>query len=341
MNKVNKSLRAVAYDMKILVVEDDTLLQNSLNELLSKFFKEIEVVCNAEEALKLHAQKDYDVIITDLNIPGMGGIELIETIRLINTTQHIVVISEPAEPKELIELINIGIDLFLLKPVDSSDMMFGLTKICQVIDNQKMLEYLSKMIEETNDELQISLDKCQQMKTSNIKNEVPTMENRNLNIEAKTILENSSYKMSAKEFQDAYPFELDKTNENLEDLEDKFNILLGNNLKNCKKNLPELQAILSDFAKEIEIIPQFSKLAYGIQQVQRTFESIESSQLSTVMPMIVSLFDSLGAWRKSVFYYQDADDIHYMDNSIISDALSLENFMSNQKTVSDSDMEIF
>jgi hypothetical protein len=73
-----------------------------------------------------------------------------------------------------------------------------------------------------------------------------------------------------------------------------------------------------------------------------TFESVyEVEKLPAIMPMITSLFDNLENWRRSIFFYRNAEDIHYLDNSLISDALSLQGFLSNEHTSSDSDMELF
>jgi len=335
MKKIMASFREVAHDINILIVEDEFSLQNEWFEELSKYFKEVDVAFNTKDALALCEQKNYDVIMANLKI---SGIEFIETIHLINKTKHIIITSQDSQTLTLIKLINMGIDKFLLKPIHLKTMIFQFTRVCQLIQDERMLEYLLNMLEDSNNtlvkrnnELEKVLNTCGKSGKTEEKEPVEISRNTSFNT------------MSALEFQEAYPFELDKTNEALEDLEDKFNVLIGKNINEGSHEIwLELISLLRDFAKEIELIPQFSKLAYGIQQLQRTFESIgDDSKLSAAIPMITSLFDSLEAWRKSVFCYRDAQDIHYMDDSLISDALSLENFISNQNTVSDSDMEFF
>jgi DNA-binding response OmpR family regulator len=342
-----KTLKEIAFDMSVLVVEDDISLQEQLKRFLSSFFGSVTAVDNGREALIEYKKDKYDLVITDINMPYICGVELSQKIKYIDETQYIIIISAHTESEKSIQLINIGIDGFIIKPIEIEIVIRQLTKSCQAIYDRKILEYLNNVLEEANQELKDDNIELKQaiselMHVRESENELDSI-SRELSEDDKTMLYTRRKKMSAAEFYDVYPFELEKTNENLEELEDKFNLLLVNDKQNINhETLLTLTKILRDFGKEIELIPHFSQLAYGIQELGITFESIEDhSKLPDVMPMVTSLFDNLENWRKGIFYYRNVDDIHYMDNSLISDSLSLQGFLSNTHSSSDSEMELF
>lgn len=351
-SSIVKNLKEIAYDMKLLLVEDDSDLRVQLKIFLGRFFGCIHTAENGIEALKMYKEESYDLVLTDLTMPLMGGLELAEKIRMHNSEQNILILSGHSESDKLITLINLGIDGFLLKPVDLSRVLTQLNKSAQAIYDHKMFDYFSTTLEETNQELRNSnaelhkaLAEIKRMKESEPLN-IPQeqLSGRELNDDEKMMLYTRSEKMSAAEFHSVHPFELDKTNEDLEILEDNFNVLLVSAERNInQETLSVLSRIVHSYAKELEMIPQFSALSYGIQQLATTFDSIEDvSKIPSIMPMLTSLFDNLEQWRRGIFFYRNVEDIHYMDNSLISDALSLQGMLSNQHhSSSDSDIELF
>ncbi len=344
-----KNLKEIAYDMRLLLVEDDDHLRMQLNTFLSRFFRNIDITANGAEAFDQYCKNSYDLVITDLTMPKMDGIELSEKIRAMKSDQHIIIMSGLSESDKLITLINLGIDGYLLKPVDMHRVLTQLSKSAQAIYDRKMFEYFHTALEETNEELknsnielQKALSEIQRLKNTE-ELQTHTQPARELNESEKIMLYTRRDKMSAEEFHRVHPFELDKTNEDLEMLEDRFNVLLTNAERNIsQETLLNLSRIVHDYAKELEIIPQFSALSYGIQQLAVTFDSVQdSTKIHAVMPMLTSLFDNLEQWRRGIFFYRNVEDIHYMDNSLISDALSLQGMLSDTAAASDADIELF
>jgi DNA-binding response OmpR family regulator len=67
--------------IKILVVDDDATVRSTMALLLERFHFDLSTADTAEKALDLMEEKPYDIIITDYNMPGMNGIELIRNVR--------------------------------------------------------------------------------------------------------------------------------------------------------------------------------------------------------------------------------------------------------------------
>ena len=65
----------------ILIVEDDSELGGTLCEGLSKGSNTIHLACSAEEALRLIDQKVFDLVISDIKLPGLNGLQLLDSIK--------------------------------------------------------------------------------------------------------------------------------------------------------------------------------------------------------------------------------------------------------------------
>ena len=101
--------------MKIAIVEDDINMRKSLEIAMSDYKEfEIKTFRNAKEALK-RLDDSFDLLITDINMPGMNGIELVKTL---NGKYEVIIMTGNATLQRAIESIHLGVKDFLLKPFD-------------------------------------------------------------------------------------------------------------------------------------------------------------------------------------------------------------------------------
>jgi DNA-binding response OmpR family regulator len=129
--------------ISVLFAEDDINISRELGDLLKDIFYYVDVVNNGEDAiLKYNSyykenDKYYDLIITDIQMPKMNGIDLIKNIYQTTNTQKIIVLSAHNEPEYLIELLNIGITQFILKPINYDNFLDVIYKISKDIYEHK------------------------------------------------------------------------------------------------------------------------------------------------------------------------------------------------------------
>ncbi|WP_373034565.1 response regulator [Sulfurimonas sp.] len=135
-----------ASDIKVLYVEDDDNIREEIRDFLGRFFPSIDLAGNGEEGLELYKNGNYDIVISDINMPKMNGIEMIHAIKEINEEQKIIVTSAYNEPKYLVELIDSGVDKFVLKPFNNKQFLLVLYKISEQIYNKKQNELLQEEI---------------------------------------------------------------------------------------------------------------------------------------------------------------------------------------------------
>jgi len=109
--------------LSVLLVEDFEPLRKEMVEVLGDLFKSVTYAVNGEEALTLYketyaSETSYDLIISDIQMPQMNGVELSKHIRALNESQAIIMLSGHTDSAYLLELINIGISKFITKPID-------------------------------------------------------------------------------------------------------------------------------------------------------------------------------------------------------------------------------
>ncbi len=105
-------------DFTILYVEDDKNARNELKELLEDYFTHVLVASNGEEALELYKNNKVDIVLTDILMPKMDGIELSRRIKKDSPNTPVVVITAHSEHHYLIECIKLRVDGYILKPFD-------------------------------------------------------------------------------------------------------------------------------------------------------------------------------------------------------------------------------
>lgn len=147
-----KELKLLTKDLNILYVEDDDEVRQGTFNYLKKFFKDIKLAGDGQSGLEYYKKEKFDIIITDINMPKMNGLEMAENIKKINPNQNILIISAYAVINNFITSIKLGIDGYILKPVDYDQMNEVLYKICLKIksfnDNENYKNNLEKLVKE-------------------------------------------------------------------------------------------------------------------------------------------------------------------------------------------------
>ena len=134
-------IRVFANKFKILYVEDDDLIREEVNLTLGRIFSHVDLARDGAEGLALYTQNKYDIVLTDIEMPKMGGIELSQEIININSDQNILIISAHKNSTQLLKLIDIGISGIILKPIDIDRLISKLYRIVKEIYAEKMMKY--------------------------------------------------------------------------------------------------------------------------------------------------------------------------------------------------------
>ncbi|RXJ99097.1 hypothetical protein CRU98_06965 [Arcobacter sp. CECT 8986] len=110
-------------EITVLYVEDDAMTSEEITYFLSKYVKEVIVAKNGQEGLELFKKHSIDIVITDIQMPCMNGLEMAEKIIEISPSMPIVLTTAFTETSYLVRAIELGIDKYLLKPVNLNEIL--------------------------------------------------------------------------------------------------------------------------------------------------------------------------------------------------------------------------
>ena len=155
MNDIKK-LKELAQNFRVLYVEDEEYLRYSVVIYLKKFFQEVVSAKDGLEALELYRHGDFDIVITDIGLPYLNGLNMAKKIKELNHKQEILIVSAYKNLEYFNESIQIGISGYIIKPIDYIQMNKELYKIVDKLkrfrENQRYHYHLEKLIEETKKE---------------------------------------------------------------------------------------------------------------------------------------------------------------------------------------------
>ena len=122
---------AYSKDLKVLYVEDNSDAREMTAMILDDFFESVVVAVDGEDGFIKFQENDIDVVITDINMPKMNGLDMSAKIRELDEEVPIVVISAHNEDNFFIESIEIGINGYLLKPINIEQLTKLLYRVIQ------------------------------------------------------------------------------------------------------------------------------------------------------------------------------------------------------------------
>jgi DNA-binding response OmpR family regulator len=104
---------------KVLIVEDDKIVKNSLERLLRGNDCEVESAASGEEGLEKYSQAPCDLVVADLKLPGIDGLEMVSRMREQDDIPPFVVMSAYGELEDAIRALRLGAVDFFQKPFDA------------------------------------------------------------------------------------------------------------------------------------------------------------------------------------------------------------------------------
>ncbi|WP_331775100.1 response regulator [Sulfurospirillum sp. 1612] len=135
-------------DCVILYVEDDIAVQNQTKMILSDFVKEVLVASSGAEGLAVLREKKVDLIITDITMPELNGIEMLKTLRYEDKNMTPVIITTAfTETDYLLDAVKLRVEGFIMKPINIKELVTSMYNIVLPIMQKKELEDCSSIVE--------------------------------------------------------------------------------------------------------------------------------------------------------------------------------------------------
>jgi DNA-binding response OmpR family regulator len=124
----SKSIASRACPMEsicVLAIDDDPMMRTLLNEILHRDSFEVELASSGEEGIRIARQHLPDIILLDVNLPGVGGVEVLQALRHEPQTRHIPILFLTADldPHHLVEALEADPDDYVSKNVSPRELV--------------------------------------------------------------------------------------------------------------------------------------------------------------------------------------------------------------------------
>ncbi len=140
-------LRNHAHGLRVLFVEEERHVRDSMRDVLELIFDSVEVAATGRQGLDQYLESRPEVLICDIDLPVLNGVELVQTIRSQRQDPVIIMTTRRQDSPYLIDLINLGVDGLVVKPVDHSHLFQVLEKNLQHYQIQQIEKQYQHLLE--------------------------------------------------------------------------------------------------------------------------------------------------------------------------------------------------
>ena len=283
MQDIQVQLKRLAKGKKLLLVEDDIQTRDVLKSFLKEYFSLIKVAGDGDEAWKIYRQEHFDLVISDIEMPKTNGVMLSKGIKARSPKQIIIISSAYTNESYLVDLINIGIDGFLKKPVNIEQLYQTIVKalnLVQVDVEAKRVRFKNITKEVIQKDIEITKSPYQKVIEESETSDIKTTVKEFMEKIKQEDLETYDYLVNQKEIL----FDV------LHDLIDNYELFAYRRYKD-EESFINLMDDLYKLYTTLELFDKVKKSAAAILRLGQVLKTIELEDLSDDKK--VELFDML------------------------------------------------
>lgn len=132
-----QEIRELAKELRVLYAEDDAQTQRVMKGLLEDFFGHVYVANNGQEGIDLFKQHRPDLVLSDINMPKVSGIEMVRAIRSVDGEIPVMLITAYSDTHYLMDSIFLGVDRYVTKPLNEEEFFKHLVALLKGIHRKK------------------------------------------------------------------------------------------------------------------------------------------------------------------------------------------------------------
>jgi len=123
----------------ILYIEDDSTVLQNVSNILGAYFHFVYTALSAEDGCDIFESKTIDLILVDIELPGINGIEFIQRVREINSEIPIIIISAYTKTDYLLDSIDLKVEQYIVKPFTTKKLDLLLQKLYKYYTEDKII----------------------------------------------------------------------------------------------------------------------------------------------------------------------------------------------------------
>ena len=329
--------------LNVLYVEDDTRILKTTAELFGNFFNSVDIAEDGQMGLDKYLahyeenQEHYDLVITDVNMPGLTGTEMSEKILSVNPVQSIVIITAHNEIEYLSKAIELGINGFLTKPLSNEKLFKIFHKISFDIHNAKIASSYVQTLENKNKELEKSLrmldtliDKKKIISAKQVKQE-------------QTEQEKYDEEFLREQIKDIVANDLEELDELLTEIDVNLINVIDNVDEISNEQIALFVKLFSRYSSILRYYNLFDDLGYAIHEFAVTMNDNplpdNSESIKNIFIILESFIYMLNKWQKDISS-GDKYKLLKFDASIISDINTISNmWIAKEEKFTEEDLD--
>ena len=300
--------------LKVLYVEDNKAAQEAVGELLGLFFSDIVTAVDGVDGLEKFKKDKFDMVVSDIKMPRMNGIEMAKIIRESSSTVAIIMVTAHQESEYLLECIRCSVDGYLLKPIDIQQLEETISKVVNKLYCDRAIQdyeqHLQEQVKQRTKELEVAHEEL-----ISIANKDPMTElynRRYFNEISNTLLQISKREKNALS---ALMIDIDR----FKVVNDSYGHLVGDEV------LKRVAKILLEMIRESDIAVRFggeefiillpgTELSGAAVIAQKMRKSIELAEIVLDDNSVVKFTVSIGIATCDCYNDIDIDDlVHHVD----------------------------
>ena len=131
---------------KILIVDDEIIILKCILVDLRRFDYSVDTAENGNQALAMLEKEKYDLVITDLMMEGMGGLELLAEIKKKTADMPVIIMTGYGELDSAIEALRLGASDYLLKPCNNEELILRVGNCIDKVELQKKVKFYESIL---------------------------------------------------------------------------------------------------------------------------------------------------------------------------------------------------
>lgn len=127
----------VKTDYSLLYAEDDDTIRGYYNRFFNIYCKEVHEASNGEEALNIYENETPDIVILDINMPIVSGLEVAKKIRESSKETKIILLTAYSQKEDLLKAIDLSVFKYLIKPVNTIELEEAMRNCIDDLNDKK------------------------------------------------------------------------------------------------------------------------------------------------------------------------------------------------------------
>lgn len=150
-------------NLKVLYVEDEEPIRELMQEVLSGEFKEFQTAGDGIEGLQKFQESDFDMVITDIEMPRLDGLELAARIKKLSATTPVILLTAYSQKERLFKAIDAGVSKYLVKPFTPDKLLSVVCELAKercdlkvLLGNNTFYDFATKTIEKSGEVVKLT-----------------------------------------------------------------------------------------------------------------------------------------------------------------------------------------